>query len=173
MALSERSGDDVRELELLEVIGEDPSVRQVDLATRLDVAVGTVNWLLKRLAAKGYIRMKRIGRWQWRYLLTPSGIARKTKLAREYVHLSMNLYRTTRASAQRLLRRVRAAECKAVRLDGSPENDLLDVCRLTCLEEGIEVAKERDGNRLESLPILRVVNRELELQWPGAGETDA
>jgi len=27
----------------------------------LEVAVGTVNWLLKRLAAKGYVKVKRIG----------------------------------------------------------------------------------------------------------------
>ena len=45
----------IMELRILEVLAEEPRVRQVDLAVRLGVAVGMVNWLLKRLLAKGYI----------------------------------------------------------------------------------------------------------------------
>jgi len=74
---------DPRELELLEVLAEEPEVRQVDLATRLGVAVGTVNWLLKRLAAKGWIKIRRIGRWRWSYILTPKGLAEKARGASE------------------------------------------------------------------------------------------
>ena len=59
----------LRELEVLEALVENPEARQADLATRLGVAVGTVNWLLKRLVSKGYVKVKRIGRWRWRYLV--------------------------------------------------------------------------------------------------------
>ena len=44
-----------RELALLESIESDPDVTQASLATQLDVAVGTVNWHIKRLIEKGYI----------------------------------------------------------------------------------------------------------------------
>jgi len=75
-----KNSDELRELELLEALVEDPEVRQVDLATRLGVAVGTVNWLLKRLASKGFLKVRRIGRWKWRYLLTPRGMSEKARL---------------------------------------------------------------------------------------------
>ncbi len=42
-------------IQLLETIEQTPKVTQLDLAAQLDVAVGTVNWYLKRLIAKGYI----------------------------------------------------------------------------------------------------------------------
>jgi hypothetical protein len=65
--------EEIRNLRLLEALAEEPEIRQVDLAARLGMAVGTVNWLLKRLTAKGYVKVKRIGQWHWRYLLTPPG----------------------------------------------------------------------------------------------------
>ena len=160
----------LRELEILEALSENPEARQVDLAVQLGVAVGTINWLVKRLAAKGFLKVKRIGRWQWRYLLTAKGITQKARLMQQYVRLSMNLYRLTRESARRLLRQVKQAGSLSVRLDGTPESDLVDVCRLTCLEEGIEIVEARDGKGDRELPLLRVVNREVELVWPKEGD---
>ena len=47
---------------LLEHIERDPDVTQASLAAQLGVAVGTVNWHLKRLVAKGYVKVKRAKR---------------------------------------------------------------------------------------------------------------
>jgi len=152
----------LRELELLEALAEDPEARQVDLATRLGVAVGTVNWLLKRLATKGYIKVKRIGRWQWHYLVTPRGFAEKARLTQQYLQQSMHLYRDTRQEARRLLQELKERGYDKVGIEGDPKNDLVDVCRLTCLEEGIEQANTEE----ESAPVLLVDGRELSLDWP-------
>jgi len=47
-----------------------------------------------------------------------------------------------------------------VRIEGDPGNDLVDVCRLTCLEEGIRVASSVGGKGQEDeLPVLRVDDR--------------
>jgi predicted transcriptional regulator len=45
-----------RELILLEQIERDPDITQASMATQLGVAVGTVNWHVKRLIAKGYVK---------------------------------------------------------------------------------------------------------------------
>lgn len=156
----------LRELEILEALSENPEARQVDLAVRLGVAVGTINWLVKRLAAKGFLKVKRIGRWRWRYLLTAKGITQKARLTQQYVRLSMDLYRLTRENARRLLRQVKQTGSLSVRLDGTPESDLIDVCRLTCLEEGIEIVDAHDGEEDRAVPVLRVVNRDVVLEWP-------
>ena len=164
--------DELRELELLEALVEDPEVRQVDLATRLGVAVGTVNWLLKRLAAKGFLKVKRIGRWRWRYLLTPRGLTRKARLTKEYMRLSMNLYRSTRQKAQQLLQQVKQAGYRAVHLDETSPDDLMDVCRLTCLEQGVSIIDKATGIKHTRLPLLRVAERSLMLEWPAEMSSD-
>ena len=58
----ESTNDEIRELSLLEQIESDPNVNQSTLATQLGVAVGTVNWHLKRLIAKGAVKVSRAER---------------------------------------------------------------------------------------------------------------
>lgn len=137
------------ELQLLEAIESEAETTQADLAARAGVAVGTVNWYLKRWSAKGYVKVKRINRWRWRYLLTPQGMAEKARLASKYVEASMKLYRRTREDAQNLLMQVKQAGHEQVWIDGS--GDIADICRLTCLEMGI-TAVDSEG---EAIPILR------------------
>lgn len=162
----------IRELKLLEALEEEPEARQVDLAARLGMAVGTVNWLLKRLTAKGYVKVKRIGQWHWRYLLTPQGLAEKARLTQRYLQDSMRLYRETRQEARRLLSELKKSGYDQVRLAGNPGNDLVDVCRLTCLEQEVKVIEPERGRTGEGdeRPVLRVDGRELFLEWPKEGE---
>lgn len=54
------SSEATRELALLETIEHDPDVTQASIAIQLDVAVGTVNWHLKRLIEKGYVDRKSV-----------------------------------------------------------------------------------------------------------------
>ena len=51
-----------RDLVILEHIEQDPDITQADMASRLEVAVGTINWHLKRLIEKGYVKVSRAER---------------------------------------------------------------------------------------------------------------
>ena len=153
----------LRKLEVLESLAENPEARQADLATSLGMAVGTVNWLLKRMSKAGFIKVKRIGRWQWKYILTPRGFAEKARLTRQYVRRSMSLYRETRKRVHKLLANLKDEGCNSIRIDGNPGNDLVDICRLTCLEEGMSVRDSKE----ESVPRLLIDGREVLLKWPG------
>lgn len=158
----EESVNPANELQLLEALEESPETTQADLAAQLGVAVGTVNWYLKRWSKKGYVKISRINRWKWRYLLTAEGIARKTRLASEYVEASMRLYRLTRERAKSLLKEVRNSGYNQVRIAGTGE--IAEICRLTCIERGIEVVHAPDG----SLPILQIEGTRLTLEWPAS-----
>ena len=148
------------ELELLEALEEEPETSQADLAVKVGVAVGTVNWYLKRWAAKGYVKIMRIGRWRWRYLLTPKGITQKARLAGQYMEASLALYRRTRAEAKDLLHQVRAAGYTEVIIAGG--GDLAEIAELTCLELGLKRVPDTEDDRL---PVLRVRGTRLELVW--------
>jgi predicted transcriptional regulator len=138
----ESSNEELRELTLLENIENDPDVNQATLATQLGVAVGTVNWHLKRLIAKGYVKVKRAERKKLRYIITPEGIALRARLAVDYVERSFSLYRKTRQRVSEFLAQVKNAGYDRVRIIG--KGDVADICRLTSLEHGIEVVNDRD-----------------------------
>lgn len=144
----ESSNEELRELTLLENIENDPDVNQSTLASQLGVAVGTVNWHLKRLISKGYVKVKRAERKKLRYIITPEGIALRARLAMDYVEHSLSLYRKTRQRVNEHLKTIEAAGHKNVRILG--KGDVADICRLTCLEHGIEVVTTKDA------PVLQV-----------------
>ena len=88
--------ENARELTLLEQIERNPDVTQASLATQLGVAVGTVNWHIRRLIEKGYVKVKRAERKKLRYIITPEGIALRARLTVDYIERSFDLYRRTR-----------------------------------------------------------------------------
>jgi len=82
----------------------------------------------------------------------------------EYVDRSMRLYRKTRRHVQELLEDVRAAGYEGVHIETQTENadDITDICRLTCLEQGIAILNgESDG------PVLRVRGPKVQLELDG------
>src|SRR5512145_2162596 len=105
----ETTNEELRELTLLENIENDPDVNQSTLATQLGVAVGTVNWHIKRLIAKGYVKVKRAERRKLRYIITPEGIAHRARLTVDYIEQSMLLYRRTRQRVRDSLAEVKQA----------------------------------------------------------------
>jgi DNA-binding MarR family transcriptional regulator len=137
-----------RELILLEQIADDPDINQATLAEKLDVAVGTVNWHIKRLVAKGYVKAKRAQRKKLRYIITPEGIALRARLTMQYIDNQMRLYRETRLLVKELLTELRSEGHKQVKIVG--DSEIADVCKLTCMEQGFEVGEGED------LPILLV-----------------
>ena len=131
------SPTETRELLVLEQIESDPDVNQATLAAQLGVAVGTANLLIKRLIEKGYVKAKRAQRKKLRYIITPQGIAHRADLTVKYIENSFHLYRRTREQVKELLLEVRSMGYDSVRIVG--DGDIGEICRLTCLEEGVRI----------------------------------
>ena len=140
------TSETTRELTLLEEIESDPNVNQSALATQLGVAVGTVNWHLKRLIEKGYVKVMRAERKKLRYIITPEGLALRARLAVNYVEQSFSVYRRTRQKVKDQLIKVQKAGFDHVRIVGS--GDVADICKLTCIEQGITVVNDKTAPAL-------------------------
>lgn len=138
-----------RDLVILEHIERDPDTTQAAMATSLEVAIGTINWHLKRLIEKGFIKVSRVERRKLKYIITPEGLTLRAKLTLDYIQNSFNLYRLVRERVIASLKEVRAAGCDSVRIEGS--GDIAEICRLTCLEHEIKIALDGTG------PVLRIV----------------
>ncbi len=138
--MTHTSSESTRDLVILEKIEQDPNATQASLAAQLGVAVGTINWHLKRLIAKGYVKARRAERRKLRYLITPDGLALRARLTLDYIQSSFQLYRLVRSRVIHALAEVRRSGHAAVRLQG--DGDVADVCRLTCLEQGFAIVDD-------------------------------
>lgn len=129
------------------------------------MAVGTVNWYLKRLIKKGYIKTKQLERRNLKYFVTPAGLALKARLTKEYMEGSLRVYRELRETALETLAQVDEAGYESVALegDGQDAGEAMDIFRLTCLEQGVAV----DGSKAEA-PRIHPDGRSFAITWPDA-----
>ena len=75
--------------ELLQQIATQSGASQRGLAVRLGVSVGKVNYCLRALVDKGWVKASNFRRsdhtWAYAYLLTPSGVSAKLQLTRDFL----------------------------------------------------------------------------------------
>ncbi len=147
-----------RTLEMLTQIEANPDINQVALADELGVAVGTINWYLKRMIAKGYVKVKRAQRKKLRYIITPEGIALRAALTVDYIKTSFDLFRLVRERSNLCLDQLEKAGFNQVNVTG--EDDVAEVVRLSCLERGIALTNEAQT------PQIRIDGLKLALQLP-------
>jgi DNA-binding MarR family transcriptional regulator len=146
-----------RELTILERIELDPDATQATLASQLGVAVGTINWHLKRLVAKGYVKVRRVERRKLRYIITPEGVALRARLTLDYIQNSFKLYRLVRERVVTALQQVKQAGYHNVQISG--EGDVADICRLTCIEQNMPVVSDSNA------PILQIQGLKVMIDW--------
>jgi len=156
----ETKSDEFRDLALLQEIEADPDISQAKLAEELGVAIGTVNWHIKRLIEKGFVKVKRARRRKLHYIITPEGIALRARLTLDYIQQSFNLFRQVRKRVLKLLDRLQEMDVHAVRLEGN--GDIADVCRLTCMEQHFSLTEHPDAPALvvEGLKVRLTLNHE-------------
>ncbi len=148
------SENEHRELALLDHISADPDATQASLASQLGVAVGTINWHIKRLIDKGYVKVRRAERRKLKYIITPEGIALRAHLTLDYIQSSLSLYRLIRERSLKVIQQIRKAGINEVFIQGS--GDVAEICRLTCLEQAIEITEKKNAKaaiRIEELKL--------------------
>src|SRR6266498_4938774 len=128
------------EYDLLNEIGQDPMVTQANLSRRLDIAVGSVNWYVKRLIYRGWVKVSHLDRTRLKYDLTKDGMAVFTQRALLYARDSLKVYSNLRKKAKTLVGELLQEGIKQVYLEGENEDEALDILRLTCIEAGIHLS---------------------------------
>lgn len=130
------------DLTILEHIEHSPDTTQATMAEKIGVAVGTVNWHLKRLITKGYIKVQRAERKKLKYIITPEGITLRARLLMDYIQSSMQLYRLVRDRSLEAIAAIKQDGYESARVEGAGE--VAEILKLICMEQGIEVEDHRD-----------------------------
>src|SRR5664279_1400033 len=107
--LTNGAPDDFKAFQLLSEVADEQPVSQRELAKRLGIALGLVNSYLKNFVTKGYIRIKNYPQNRYAYLLTPQGLAEKSRLAYQHLSYFTSLYTIARQDYLDLFRRLEDA----------------------------------------------------------------
>ena len=124
-----------QEYDLLNEIAQDSMVTQASLSQHLGMAVGSVNWYIKRLIKRGYVKVSHLDRTRLKYDLTPEGMSVFTERAVQYAKDSLAIYKNFRQMAKETVKELKKNGISQVYLDG--DDEIMDIMRLTCLEAGI------------------------------------
>ncbi len=155
-ALAEKPLDSSRSLQLLSEISGDEPLSQRELSRRLGIAVGLVNSYLKNLISKGYVRVKDFPRNRYAYLLTPQGIAEKSRLAYQHLSYFTTLYTVARQDYRELFRSMEEAGVREVMFCGVDE--VAEVAYLSLQETGLTLAVVMDdlrvGEKFFGVPVV-------------------
>lgn len=97
---------DSAQLELMRLLDARPELSQRELATSLGVSLGKANYCLRALIEKGFVKAENYrnssNKLAYFYLLTPSGIAAKAELTRQFLTRKVREYEELRLEIERL-----------------------------------------------------------------------
>jgi len=99
--------DEMR-LKLMRLFEANPQASQRDVARELGISLGKVNYCLRALVQRGWIKAGRFrnsrNKAAYRYLLTPRGIEAKAALTVRFLQIKMREYESLRAEIAALRR---------------------------------------------------------------------
>jgi DNA-binding MarR family transcriptional regulator len=92
-----------KEFELINILATQGPSSQRQLALKVGVSLGMANLLIKRLATKGFLRIRQLNRRKVEYLLTAAGLAEKTKKSYRYTLKTLRSLTELRARIQAVI----------------------------------------------------------------------
>lgn len=97
--------DNEEHFEILRKISKNPKFSQRQLAKELGVSLGKLNYCLNALKLKGLIKIKNFknnkNKINYIYVLTPEGLAKKTKLTINFMKRKMAEYEDLKKELER------------------------------------------------------------------------
>lgn len=98
----------------MRMLEANPDLTQRELAERLGVSVGGLNYCLKALMEKGLVKMQNFSqsknKFGYVYVLTPRGIAEKAALTGRFLKRKMEEYEALKVEIEALRNEARTAE---------------------------------------------------------------
>jgi EPS-associated MarR family transcriptional regulator len=100
--------DETTHYGLLKTLEENPGLSQRDLAKKLGVSLGKVNFCLNALVAKGNLKINNFrnsdNKLAYAYLLTPSGVEQKARMTVQFLKRKVQEYEQLRSEIEELRR---------------------------------------------------------------------
>ena len=136
--------NEIKALRLLEAFEENPAQTQRDLSKKLRISLGMVNTFTKRLAKKGFFKVRTIPGARAQYILTPKGIAEKARLTYQYILYSIQYYKSMRDKLKKIFAAL--SDQKKTRVFFYGVSELSEIAYITLQETDIKLMGVIDDN---------------------------
>ena len=110
------------------------------------MSLGLVNAFIKRLYNKGYFKIKNLPRNRVKYILTPKGVAEKTRLTYRYIIFSISFYRDTRKKLESVFHKLDQSNIRRIIFFGVSE--LAEIAYIVIQEFDFELIGVVDDERI-------------------------
>jgi DNA-binding Lrp family transcriptional regulator len=148
-----------KEHRLLDVLARDAGLSQRQVAKETGLSLGMVNLILGRLVKTGAIKVVSLNGRTARYLLTPAGVAEKTRRAYEYLHRTVDTFRGLRTRIDELIHELHAEGAREFLIHGEGEvADIAEFCLSRSALPDVRYRRESGAPPADELP-TRVVLR--------------
>jgi EPS-associated MarR family transcriptional regulator len=91
---------------ILNILQDNPDLTQRELAKKIGLSIGGLNYCLKGLISKGFVKMgnfqKSKNKFKYVYLLTPQGFAEKASLTSRFLQRKLEEYEALRLEIEEL-----------------------------------------------------------------------
>jgi len=135
----------LKTLEILEELSSNGHVTQRELSRKVGIALGLANFYIKRLVQKGYVEVIYLEKNRLDYLITPKGIAEKSRLTYNYIQRSYRYVRKVRIRMREHLKELARDGVGTVVIYGG--GDMGEVAYLALQESGIKLVGVIDASR--------------------------
>ncbi len=104
---------------------EGPAVRQRDLSREIGLSLGIINAVLKRLAAKGWLQIRKVNNRNVQYIVSPSGVEELARRSYRYLRRTIKNVVGYKQSIEDLVRQAKQDGYSALVVLGRSDVDFI------------------------------------------------
>jgi len=155
-----------RELKIIDEISRDRNLTQRKISEGVGLSLGMTNLILKRLASKGYIKVKGLDKRKVQYILTPKGFTEKAKRSYRYLLKTIHSLQEMKKKIQQLI--LIEYEKGKTHFIISGDGELADIIELSLKDLNKSELEYRRVSRLEDInssnTVVLLTQSEVELE---------
>ena len=129
--------EEITQYNILQSIENGEQISQRQLSSQLGINVASINFALKKLTKRGFVKMLGVNPRRMQYILTPKGIAEKTQLAYKFFDRNFHFYKAVRKDVEDKIGSIQFNDKKRVALYGV--TDLMELAYLVIQDKELEL----------------------------------
>ena len=134
--------EEITQYNILQSIENDEQTSQRQLSSQLGINVASINFALKKLTKRGFVKMLGANPRRMRYILTPKGIAEKTQIAYKFFDRNFHFYKAVRKDVEDKIGSIQFNDKKRVALYGV--TDLMELAYLVIQDKELDLVAIAD-----------------------------
>ena len=129
--------EEITQYNILQSIENGEQISQRQLSSQLGINVASINFALKKLTKRGFVKMLGVNPRRMQYILTPKGIAEKTQIAYKFFDRNFHFYKAVRKDVEEKIGSIPFNDKKRVALYGV--TDLMELAYLVIQDKELEL----------------------------------